>query len=276
MPRVLNFYMDDSGSRCPDHEPLSFNPAKPNSFALGGVLIREEDEAEARARYGQFCERWEISYPLHAVEVRHAKKNFSWLAADPAERRRFTSELDRLLVNLPVVGLAAVIDRPGHCERYLQRYGRNQWQLCQTAFAIAVERATKFAISDRRRLRVMVERCSKADDDRIAEYYKSLRHNGMPFDAVTSNRYGPTRAADFQATLFELRMKKKSSPMTQIADLYLWPMIMGGYLPNHDQYEMLYGAGKFVDCGLDAAAIEERGVKYSCFGLVRAHRAALR
>src|SRR5690349_6280428 len=56
MPRILNFYMDDSGTRAPTRKPLPFNPRERNFFALGGVLINEEDEAPARNAYER-CDR---------------------------------------------------------------------------------------------------------------------------------------------------------------------------------------------------------------------------
>jgi hypothetical protein len=71
MPRILNFYMDDSGTRTPDRKPLPFRPNVRELFALGGVLINEEDEAPARKLYADFCDRWSIGYPLHSVEIRH-------------------------------------------------------------------------------------------------------------------------------------------------------------------------------------------------------------
>jgi hypothetical protein len=72
MPRILNFYMDDSGTRAPDRKLLPYNPMVREFFALGGVLINEDDEGSARKLYDDFCVRWSIGYPLHSVEIRHA------------------------------------------------------------------------------------------------------------------------------------------------------------------------------------------------------------
>jgi hypothetical protein len=40
---TLNFYMDDSGTRKPDRAPTAFDPSRPNHFALGGILVMEEE-----------------------------------------------------------------------------------------------------------------------------------------------------------------------------------------------------------------------------------------
>src|SRR5580698_7478786 len=163
MPRILNFYMDDSGTRTPDRKPLPFRPGVREFFALGGVLINEEDEGSARKLYAKFCERWSIGYPLHSVEIRNCKKAFSWLMRNTDEYERFMRDLSKLLTTMSVVGIACVIDRPGYDARYREKYGRRMWHLCKTAFCISVERAAKHARRDARKLRVMPERSSKAD-----------------------------------------------------------------------------------------------------------------
>jgi hypothetical protein len=45
----------------------------------------------------------------------------------------------------PFLGFACVIDRPGYNARYREKYGREQWSLCKTAFSELVERAAKYA-----------------------------------------------------------------------------------------------------------------------------------
>jgi Protein of unknown function (DUF3800) len=44
MSAPVHFYIDDSGTRVPDRQPTPFDPKCPNHFALGGILVREEDE----------------------------------------------------------------------------------------------------------------------------------------------------------------------------------------------------------------------------------------
>ena len=87
-------------------------------FALGGVLINEENDGSARNRYDGFCGRWSISYSLHSVEIRHCKRKFRWLKRDTDEHERFMRDLSRTLTSMNVVGIACVIDRPDYDARY--------------------------------------------------------------------------------------------------------------------------------------------------------------
>jgi len=267
MVRVLNFYMDDSGTRTPNRKPLGYAPKVRDFFALGGVLINEEEEATARRQYNDFCSRWSIHYPLHSVEIRHSTGSFTWLKRDGAEYGKFMHGLTRMLLSLDALGLACVIDRPGYDARYREKYGRRQWHLCQTAFAIAVERAAKFARRDGRKLRVMPERSNKADDDRLVRYYNDLKAGGPPFEKMSSAGYEPLTSAEFTDTLHEIRFKSKTSPMGQVADLFLWPIAISGYDPENRPYVALRDAGRLIETRLSAKEAELGGSKYSCFEL---------
>lgn len=269
MPKVLNFYMDDSGTRRPNRKPLPFNPDTPNFFALGGVLVAEEDEASVRQAYDRFCNKWSITYPLHSEEIRHSSGRFTWLQRGTEHYPKFMGDLTRLLTGIRVSGLACVIDRPGYDDRYRAKYGRRQWHLCQTAFAIVVERAAKHALRDSRRLRVMPERSTPADESRIRHYFADLRSSGCPFDTATSGAYAPLSAADLKSTLFDLRFKQKTSPLAQIADLFLWPMVRAGYDQNYRPYVVLKEAGQFIEQRVSTGEWATLGSKYSCFHLVK-------
>jgi hypothetical protein len=268
MPRVLNFYMDDSGTRAPNRKPLPFDPRRHEFFALGGVLINEADESAARTAYAEFCHRWSIEYPLHSVEIRHSSHDFSWLKRGADEYGKFMRDLSRFLTTINVVGLACVVDRPGYDARYREKYGRRQWHLCQTAFSIVVERATKYARDNGRKLRVMPERSSRDDERRIRTYFEYLKEKGAPFDSKSSSLYGPLRTDEFCDTLYELRFKGKSSPMAQVADLYLWPLAIAGYDEGNRAYGLLRTAGRLIEHRLPEDQWAERGTKYSCFDLV--------
>jgi hypothetical protein len=166
MVDVLNFYMDDSGTRRPDRKPGKRPKHGYDWFALGGVIVKEgQDERTARDLHADFLKAWNIETPLHSVEIRAQDESFSWLEGLPAdERERFYEELYQLMREAPVVGLACVIDRPGYNQRYLEKYGRRSWSLCKTAFTVAVERAAKYALEQACKLRVLPERCNKAED----------------------------------------------------------------------------------------------------------------
>jgi hypothetical protein len=272
MPRILNFYMDDSGTRTPNRKPLPFNPHERNFFALGGVLINEEDEASARKAHDDFCERWRLDYPLHSVEIRHSAGRFSWLRRETNEYELFMRDLTRLLTSIDVLGLACVIDRAGYDARYREKYGRRQWHLCQTAFCISVERAAKFARRHGRKLRVMPERSCRADERRLANYFEALKTSGPPFEQASSSIYAPLSGAEFAETLHEIRFKSKSSPLGQIADIFLWPLVMSAYRESNRACVALRNAGRFIESRLSAEDVERCGSKRSCFELVERHQ----
>ena len=269
MSKVMQFYMDDSGTRHPDHNP-GRRPAHGHDwFGLGGVLIRQEDEDEARALHAAFCARWDLSAPLRSADIRSKSSAFARLGTMPSgEREAFLEELYQLMAGSPAVGIACVIDRPGYNYRYKERYGRSRWMLCKTAFSVAVERAAKHARGEGLKLRVFVERGDRKTDRNIAGYYEALRTEGMPFNPETSGKYAPLSADELRETLYECRTKAKSSPLVQLADLYLWPICIGGYDPANRTYRRLRDDGKLIDCLLQAEAVPTQGIKYSCWELV--------
>ncbi|NJK31880.1 MAG: DUF3800 domain-containing protein [Deltaproteobacteria bacterium] len=258
----FNLYMDDSGTRHPDRH-LNLAANRPDWFALGGVLVRDDDEAVCRTMYQEFCERWSIDYPLHSEEIRNHKKNFRWLGNDQEKRFEFLTDLQHMLLNMPLLGMACVIDRCGYHRRYDLRYGRQKWSLCRSAFAIAVERASKFAREDGRKLDVYVERSDRKTDERIENYFRELKRSGHPFDPTNASKYTPLDQVSFRDTLYDLKMKSKTSPMMQIADLYLYPMCKGGYDQTYRPYSALVESRKLLDHHVsDPAAL---GIKYYCF-----------
>lgn len=269
--------MDDSGTRHPDHDPQPAEHGR-DWFALGGVLIDDEEIDGAKIALGSFRERWPQmgSAPLHSHEIRGRHKGFAWLEKDEKVRNAFLGDLSSTLLSLPVLGLACVIDRPGYNARYSTLYDKDQrWSLCKTAFAIAVERATKRSLSRDRKLRIHVERSSKPDEQKLKEYYDTLRSAGPWFNPDTSGRYAPTKSNEYADTLYEFRVKRKSSPMMQVADMFLWPMSIGGYDPSNRTYRELVGAGKLIDCHLSGQEADRLGIKYSCFeGVSKGKRGA--
>lgn len=269
MVAVSSFYIDDSGTRHPDHKP---NLARHNHdwFALGGILIDDEDIESANSQILAFRSRWPLlgDSPLHSYEIRGNNENFKWLGSDKELKRSFLEDLENLLFTLPVIGIACVIDRPGYNHRYREKYGPNRWSLCKTAFDVVVERAAKISIARDRKLRINIEESSRADDRLLKGYYDSLKLNGHAFNQASSLQYNPLNAADHKSVLYDFKKKKKSSKLMQIADIYLWPMCMGGYEEQNRAYTGLLNAGKLADCHLPMEKIAELGIKYSCFDLI--------
>jgi Protein of unknown function (DUF3800) len=266
MDDVVNFYMDDSVTRHPDHDPGKRAAHAFDWFALGGILVKDSDEQVARELHDDFRRKWGITCPIHSVEVRARTKGFLWLERRPQrDKDIFYEDLYQLLKAVPVTGLACVIDRPGYNARYRAKYGRQRWSLCKSAFTISVERAAKYARSLNCRLRVLPERCNKKEDDVLKGYYNDLKVNGPPFDPNMSEKYRPLMPDEFKKTLLEFLPKKKSSPMAQLADLYLWPICMGGYKANTRPYERLKEDGKLIECVLPASDWPMLATKYYCF-----------
>jgi hypothetical protein len=269
MVKTLNFYLDESGPRRPDQRVDKLPKHGNDWFALGGVLVKDEDEDTVRRAHAEFLSRWTISAPLHSSEIRNRADNFLWLqelkVAQPDRFDQFNDDLRQFLGALPVLGLACVIDRPGYNRRYEEMYGAQRWRLCKSAFSMAVERAAKYARLIDRKLRVFPECCSKIDDGLLRDYFADLKSGGAPFSQATSSKYDPLSPVEFAETLYELRFKRKSSPLAQLADLFLWPLCMGGYSPNNRAYSSLVEDGKLIETALPPETWATIGTKYFCF-----------
>lgn len=265
----MSLYLDDSGTRNPDRsipKELTFR----DWFALGGYIAKEEDEGVIRTAHAKFCEGWGIKYPLHSYDIRAETKNFTWLGAlEVAEHRKFMRALSYMLLDIPVIGHACIVDRPGYNSRYREKYGRQTWMLCKTAFSVVCERAAKYAKTNGCRLRVYVEEGDKSADDKIREYYRELRATGMPFATDASAKYAPLSQQELAHTLYDLDFKAKTSPMSQIADLYTYPIARGGYDPEYYPYTQLKTHKKLIDTIIKPEDIAHLGIKYSCFELVQ-------
>lgn len=254
--------MDDSGTRHPTRNPGRRPEHGHDWFALGGVLFLEEDEKLIREAHDAFVEEWSITSPLHSSEIRARSNSFSFVGKLSAkEQTRFYEELYCMMRDIPVIGLSCVIDRPGYCERYLHKYSEaERWEICKTAFCISVERATKYAVSLKRTLRVYIEKSDKKTDARVKAYYEELKEQGK------SKAYNPVEQTDFKSSLYEFRVKAKSSPLMQLADLYLWPQCIGGYDCKNRPYMRMLSDKKLIDGLLEEHEIRSLGIKYSCFG----------
>jgi hypothetical protein len=269
MVNVMHLYMDDSGTRHPDRHPGQVPEHGRDWFGQGGVLVKQEDEQDFRDAHAAFRKRWDFTAPLHSSEIRGRAESFAWLGTlSREEHGRFLEELYQLMATARVTGMACVIDRPGYNHRYRERYGRQRWSLCKTAFAVAVERSAKLARSEGYKLKVFAERCDAKTDRWMRGYYDALRTEGMPFSTETSGKYAPLPAAALEETLYEFKTKAKSSPVMQLADLYLWPMCIGGYDAGNMTYARLREDRKLIDCLLAEEDVPALGIKYSCWEAV--------
>lgn len=257
--------LDDSGTRHPDRV-VGAVPSHGNDwFSIGGVLFAEDDEELIRGRHSAFCSAWGIDSPLHSSEIRAKSSAFSFLGElSEGELLRFQNELTGFLTSLPVLGHACVIDRPGYNARYREKYGRERWLLCKSAFSIVVERSAKYIAAQNGRMRVFVERSDKRTDTTIKQYYDEMRGLGMPFSKDNSEKYVPAESSLLSETLFEFRTKQKTSPLMQIADLFLWPLSMSAYKPDCKPFRALMEKGLVIDCAVRGQEAT-LGLKHYCF-----------
>lgn len=267
-PATYHLYLDDSGSRHPDHRPDLNRADAMDWFALGGVLVHTDDLRAAVDMHGGFMDRWGLTAPLHSTEIRGKRKNFRWLGRDQQRATMFYDELTAMLVGLPVLGFACVVDRPGYNARYAKAYGNNRWMMCRTAFSIVVERAVKRVRAEGARLEVFFEQCGEREDRDIIGYARGMKQDGMPFDEKNSASYGALSPAEFRESLLgEPQRRTKNSALIQIADLYLYPMLKGGYEPDYRPYRDLLEAKRIIDAHLSQEERGGLGIKYSCFDL---------
>jgi hypothetical protein len=265
MTEMLHLYLDDSGSRYPDHRPKQPRADGMDHFAFGGIIVRAADVDTIFPEHRAFCHGWDISYSLHSAEIRGGRSNFAWLATDDARRASFLGDLQAFLLQLPVTAIAAVVHRPGYVARYKERYGSQTWLMCKTAFSILVERAAKYARSQNAKLEIYFEQAGKREDRAIKEYGRCLKTQGMPFDTGASAAYGLS-PEDFTALLVgEPRERTKKTPMMQIADLMLYPVAKAGYEPAYPPYRALWDHKRVINALLPAHSRASLGCKYSCF-----------
>jgi hypothetical protein len=261
----LHLYIDDSGSRNPDYQQSETRRDEMNCFALGGILVKEEEVGALIAAHKAFCAEWKIVYPLHSHAIRGGREKFGWLKK-PENALEFLPALEELLLGLPIICIAAVLDRPGYVQRYAERYEDRLWLMCKTAFSILIERAAKHARREGRKLRVYFEQAGKAEDRALVEYTRSLKTTGMPFDQRGSAAYASLSANEFREIVRgEPRRRTKKVPMIQLADLVLYPIAKGGYDSRYRPYAKLVERGKLIDSLLSEGERPQLGVKYSCF-----------
>lgn len=138
--------------------------------------------------------------------------------------------------------------------------------MCKTTFAILAERAAKYADKEQCRLEIIFESSGKNEDRDIVSYMKELKRTGNPFNPLTSQGYHPLSPDDFSRIVAgEPQRKTKANHLLQIADLYLFPIVKGGYDSEYSPYRKLKEHGKIIDCVLSEEELPYMSVKYSCF-----------
>lgn len=262
-----DLYLDDSGSRRPDLQPVPQQRGAMDCFALGGVLFEARRVPELLKAYKTLYLKWNISYPLHSNCIRNKIGRFAWIGKLDAQRQdEFFEDIDLMIERQPFVAIACVIHRPGYNARYESVYREKRWMLCKTAYAIVVERAAKFALCKHLPLRVNFESSGKRENKDIVAYHRDLKICGMPFFADSSSKYHPLKAEEFRRVLLgDPEQHTKTSRFCQLADMVLYPMARGRYEPLYRPYKHLRATNKLIDCVIGPQEIGEMGIKYSCF-----------
>ncbi len=262
---VYHLYIDDSGLRFPDKQQSPVRDDGLDHFALGGILIKDSDRDFVINKYKELCKKWRITYPLHSTEIRGKRNHFAWLVNEEINEL-FLKDLEDFLTNIPVIGFAAVVDRPGYNKRYEDKYGKKRWWLCKTAYSILIERSARYVLSKKCKLKVKFEKSGKREDLALIEYARELKKKGMPFDENNSKKYNKLESKVFKEFVIgEPKRQEKKSPLLQIADLYLYPMVRGGYYPNYPPYQTLLNKKLIIDALIPKEKLKSCGVKYSCF-----------
>lgn len=265
---IYHLYLDDSGSRFLDRLPTDADK-NPRWFSLGGLLVKDEDEAVCKQARTDLAQRWpKLTQPLHLTDMHSRRKGFSWLE-DLAleERRAFWQDYHNVVSSLPVIGHACVVHRPGYRDRgYGSREGDAKWNLCRTAFNILVERAAKIAHGEGRRLRVKYEGSDPKADQALRSYWAMLKAgNGLGFNAQNAAKYDPFPPATLAATLIDLERKDKRSILMQFADTFALAISRGRYQADFPTFAALSAAGILADQYVGAERAKMEGIKYSCF-----------
>ena len=229
-------------------------------FGLGGVLIDNDEIPKFIESHRAFCDKWEVTSPLHSNKIRGSRKPFRF---KKEKREAFLTDLEILMVDAPVLCTACVIHRPGYLNRYKDQYKEKLWQLCKTAFVILVERSAKYVLANDAEMEIRFERTGPNEDGKLINYLKELKTDGNPFATETSAKYKPLSAEQFSAAIVgEPRGKTKNDPLMQLADLVLYPICKSKY-SQYRTFDSLWDAGRIVDCCENVD--ESMKIKFSCF-----------
>lgn len=263
----MTFYMDETGNRQPDKKADKSREGR-DWFALGGFLINREDEEATKWRRDELALELGARSPFHITDMLAEGSRFSWLGRlSEKERRSFWTRYQEFLCDIPVIGLACVISRPGYVARgYIEQHGDQKWLLCRSAFDIAVERAVKFARSQGRQLRIVFE-SDPPFDPIMKGYFANLKVHGLAFDGERSDKYLPLSAEEFGETLTTVESRAKSNRLLQLADSYVYAIARGRYERKFSIWRDLCDHGRIANFALggDADKIRSMGIKYYCY-----------
>lgn len=256
----FTLYLDDSGSPKPN-----IKDSTPH-FALGGILVNDEDQQEIITMIREFKNRWGISYdiPLHAVEIRSKKNKFSFLnGKSQAELDKFFADITELIVKAPFLVQACVISRQGYLDRYSEIYGDKTWNMLKTALCIVLERSLKYVLAQQGELRIVFEKIGRREDRLITSIFYDYRSNGNPFDVNRSQLYNPLDTQIIESRLLSIQGSSKKNELLQLADLCLFPVACSKTQSNNRAFNTIIEARKLIDYHVLDTTTE--GIKFYCY-----------
>jgi len=90
---TFDLYVDDSGSRLPDHPNRELRRDGMDAFALGGVIVAAEDAPRIYDLVEKFRAELDLAYPLHSHKIRSVLKSSHGLERTKRGRTNSTREL---------------------------------------------------------------------------------------------------------------------------------------------------------------------------------------
>lgn len=266
MPPTRNnefaLFIDESGSP----KPNTKDPAP--YFALGGVLVRRNEEELIRNSIINFKKRWDIKLqvPLHGNEICAKKRRFAWLGKLSAgEQEKFMLDLSSTITSLPITVHACVVSRQGYLNRYIEKYGDDTWEMMKSSFSILVERVVKHTSQQNESIMIYYEKAGKKEDKLIESYFEEIRTKGHPFNQQNASKYSPLSSSSISKYLRGIEGDSKSNEILQVADLCLYPVSRAKEGRANKAYEALKINKILIDCQLKPEEISSLGIKYYCF-----------
>lgn len=268
--KIYCLFVDDSGSQCPDRNQAPRIDGI-DVYALGGILIEETAIEGVKSLHKQLMIKHELECPndsfakvnLHSTKIRCKKDDFKWLENNPQKAASFHHDLSELIISIPIVGHACIVDRSNYHQRFAGI--KNKWEIGRSAYQILIERAVKFVRSNGgTKLKIYVEKTGKKEDKLIQSYHERIRTEGMEFDPKNSSIYSPINNEEISNFLLKnVEFGTKDNRMLQLADLVLYPLIKGYFDKKYPPYQALLKNNKIIDCLVQDP--KKEGVKYYCF-----------
>jgi len=235
-------YVDESGPK----NALDFQGRNCDWFAFGGISIKKSDVDFMKKKHHALCNKWEIEVPLHTNDILERKNEFTFLE-DKGKFADFCEDLDKLIVSLPIVCHAYVIDRKAYNKEYQDIDDR--WSnYYYTTVPIVFERVAKYANMKKATLKIFFE---KTGDTKIDSYINKYKGE-QEFNRNISIKYNPLKKEKYNNIV-------KSKPIAadkecvglQIADLVLYAIARGQFDTEYKSFKILEKHNKLIDSHLD-------------------------